>query len=90
MKKDSASSNTTPRQSRSNVVPLKGEIDLHVSPTVTATFNDVIEKKPERRLWRQIHAGRIAGNGPLDFRNLAARSGLSDFSGRRCRSGWLM
>ena len=48
MKKDPASSNTTPRQSRSNVVPLKGEIDLHVSPTVTAALNDVIEKKPER------------------------------------------
>src|SRR6266576_1227767 len=48
MKKDPASSNTTPRQSRSNVVPLKGEIDLHVSPTVTAALNDVIDKKPER------------------------------------------
>ena len=48
MKKDSASSDTTRRQSRSNVVPLKGEIDLHVSPTVTATLNDVIDKKPER------------------------------------------
>ena len=48
MKKDPASSNTTPRQSRSNVVPLKGEIDLHVSPTVTGALNDVIDKKPER------------------------------------------
>ena len=48
MKKDSASSDITPRQSRSNVVPLKGEIDLHVSPTVTATLNDLIDKKPER------------------------------------------
>ena len=49
MKKDPASSNTTPpRQDRSNVVPLKGEIDLHVSPTVTAALNDVIDKKPER------------------------------------------
>ena len=48
MKKDPASSNTTPRQSRSNVVPLKGEIDLHVSPTVTAALNDVIDKKPEQ------------------------------------------
>jgi anti-sigma B factor antagonist len=48
MKKDPASSNTKPRQSRSNVVPLKGEIDLHVSPGVTAALNDVIDKKPER------------------------------------------
>jgi anti-anti-sigma regulatory factor len=42
MKKDPASSNATARQSRANVVPLKGEIDLHVSPTVTAALNNVI------------------------------------------------
>ena len=47
MKKDPASSNTKPH-SRSNVVPLKGEIDLHVSPAVTAALNDMIDKKPER------------------------------------------
>ena len=48
MKKDPASANPTPRQTRSDVVPLKGEIDLHVSPAVTATLNEVIDKKPER------------------------------------------
>jgi anti-sigma B factor antagonist len=48
MKNDPASSNTTPRQSRSKVLPLKGEIDLHVSPTVTASLNEMIEEKPER------------------------------------------
>lgn len=48
MKKDPASPNITPVQSRSNVVPLKGEIDLHVSPTVTTALNELIDKKPER------------------------------------------
>jgi anti-sigma B factor antagonist len=48
MKKDPAPPNTTPLQTRPNVVPLKGEIDLHVSPTVTAALNDVIDKKPDR------------------------------------------
>jgi anti-sigma B factor antagonist len=48
MNNDPASSNTTPRQSHSNVLPLKGEIDLHVSPSVTASLNEMIEKKPER------------------------------------------
>jgi anti-sigma B factor antagonist len=48
MKKDPASSNITSRRSPSDVVPLKGEIDLHVSPTVTAALNDVIDQKPER------------------------------------------
>jgi anti-sigma B factor antagonist len=48
MKNDPASSSAMARQSRSNVLPLKGEIDLHVSPTVTASLNEMIEKKPER------------------------------------------
>jgi anti-sigma B factor antagonist len=48
MTNDPASSNTTQRQNRSNVLKLKGEIDLHVSPTVTASLNEMIEKKPER------------------------------------------
>jgi anti-sigma B factor antagonist len=48
MKKEPPSSAPTERESRSNVVPLKGEIDLHVSPTVTASLNEVIDKKPDR------------------------------------------
>jgi len=47
MKKDLPSSDLEQRQSRSNVLPLKGEIDLHVSPTVTASLNAMIEKKPK-------------------------------------------
>ena len=39
---------TPPRQNRSNVLPLKGEIDLHVSPSVTASLNEMINEKPER------------------------------------------
>src|SRR3954471_18995503 len=42
-----------------------------------------------RRLRGQIHAGRAAGNCALDFRDLTARSGFSNFSGRRCRAGWV-
>ena len=48
MKKDPASSNTAPRQSRSNVVPLKGEIDLHVSPRIAVTLAQMIEKRPKQ------------------------------------------
>jgi anti-sigma B factor antagonist len=48
MKKNASPSSPTPRQERSNVLPLKGEIDLHVSPSVTASLNQMIEKKPER------------------------------------------
>src|SRR5438094_8666730 len=48
MKKDPSTQNTPPHHRLYNIVPLKGEIDLHVSPTVTAALNDVIDKKPER------------------------------------------
>jgi anti-anti-sigma factor len=48
MKKETSSSSSTPRQTGSNVLPLKGEIDLHVSPSVTASLNEMIDKKPER------------------------------------------
>jgi anti-sigma B factor antagonist len=48
MKKEPSSPTPTPREIRSDVLPLKGEIDLHVSPSVTASLNGMIEKKPER------------------------------------------
>ena len=35
------------RQDRPNVLPLEGDIDLHVSPAVTETLNAMIKKKPE-------------------------------------------
>src|SRR6266566_3787803 len=41
---------TTPvlRQDRANVLPLEGDIDLHVSPVVRESLNAMIKKKPER------------------------------------------
>jgi anti-anti-sigma factor len=36
------------RQHFSNVLSLNGDIDLHVSPAVTAHVNVMIKKKPER------------------------------------------
>src|SRR5947199_9508721 len=48
MKKNPSSSSAKPIQDRSNVLPLKGEINLHVSPSVTPSINQKIDKKPER------------------------------------------
>jgi anti-sigma B factor antagonist len=48
MKKNASQSEPTPQRDRSNVLPLKGEIDLHVSPTITASLSQMIEKKPKR------------------------------------------
>ena len=31
-----------------NVLPLEGEIDLHVSPRIAASLKAIIEQKPER------------------------------------------
>src|SRR2546421_6876157 len=36
------------RQHRPNVLPLEGDIDLHVSPSVTESLNAMIKQKPER------------------------------------------
>ena len=35
-------------QYRANVLPLEGDIDLHVSPVVTESLNAMIKKRPER------------------------------------------
>src|SRR6516162_6760249 len=45
--------NTSPatpvlRQYRPNVLPLEGDIDLHVSPVVTESLNAMIKEKPDR------------------------------------------
>jgi anti-sigma B factor antagonist len=48
MKKPASPAVPRPRRDRPNVLPLNGEIDLHVSPAVTASLNAMIEKKPER------------------------------------------
>lgn len=48
MNKNAYPAGRVPERDRSNVLPLKGEIDLHVSPSVTASLNSMIEKKPER------------------------------------------
>jgi anti-sigma B factor antagonist len=48
MKKPASSSGPMPHKDRPNVLPLEGEIDLHVSPSVTASLNAMIEKKPKQ------------------------------------------
>jgi anti-sigma B factor antagonist len=48
MKKNASSPGPPRRRNRADVLPLKGEIDLHVSPSVTASLNAMVEKKPRR------------------------------------------
>jgi anti-sigma B factor antagonist len=48
MKKNASPPAPKPDRERPNVLPLKGEIDLHVSPVVTASLTAMIDKKPAR------------------------------------------
>jgi anti-sigma B factor antagonist len=48
MREDASPVAPVARQHRPNVLPLKGDIDLHVSPEVTESLNAMIKKKPER------------------------------------------
>jgi anti-sigma B factor antagonist len=48
MKESASPTIPVPRQHRPNVLPLTGEIDLHVSPAVTESLNTMTEKQPER------------------------------------------
>ena len=48
MKKNAFSPGPPRRGDRAEVLPLNGEIDLHVSPSVTASLNAMVEKKPRR------------------------------------------
>ncbi len=37
-----------PMRDRQNVLPLEGEIDLHISPSVTASLQSMIKKRPAK------------------------------------------
>jgi anti-sigma B factor antagonist len=47
MRENAAAATLVPRQ-HPNVLPLEGDIDLHVSPVVTESLNAMIKKKPGR------------------------------------------
>jgi anti-anti-sigma factor len=47
MRENAAAATPVPRRHHPNVLPLEGDIDLHVSPVVTESLNAMIKKKPE-------------------------------------------
>jgi anti-sigma B factor antagonist len=48
MKKSVPPAAPMPSKHRPNVLPLEGEIDLHVSPNLTAALNRMIDEKPKK------------------------------------------
>ena len=48
MKKSTPAAGPVAGKDHPNVLPLEGEIDLHISPNVTASLSMMIEKKPKQ------------------------------------------
>jgi anti-anti-sigma factor len=48
MRENASPATRVPRQHHPNVLPLEGDIDLHVSPVVRESLNAMIKEKPER------------------------------------------
>jgi anti-sigma B factor antagonist len=48
MKKSASLGVAKPRKDRTNVLPLAGEIDLHVLPIIRRSLNRMIAKKPKQ------------------------------------------
>ena len=63
MKKNASPVASLPSQNPPKVLPLKGEIDLHVSAGVTESLNAMTEKKLERIVIDLSHATYIDSAG---------------------------
>jgi anti-sigma B factor antagonist len=67
MKKSASPAFPMPRKDRPNVLPLEGELDLHVSPAVVASLNMMIEKKPKQLVVDLSHVTYIDSAGLAAF-----------------------
>ena len=73
------------RQDRANVLPLEGDIDLHVSPVVTEALNAMIKQKPERIVIDLSRATYIDSAGVAAL--ILARQEVKAYGGRFFLSG---
>src|ERR1700756_2566285 len=72
-------------QHRPNVLPLEGDIDLHVSPVVTETLNAMIKKKPERIVIDLSRATYIDSAGVAAL--MLAKQEVEEYGGKFFLSG---
>ena len=56
-----------PRKDRPNVLPLEGEIDLHVSPVVAESLRAMIEKKPKQLILDLARVTYVDSSGVAVF-----------------------
>jgi anti-sigma B factor antagonist len=63
MKKTAPPACLMPRKDQSNVLPLEGEIDLHVSPNLSASLQMMVEKKPKQLIVDLARVSYIDSSG---------------------------
>ena len=85
MKKSAFPAIPVPRQHRPNVLPLQGEIDLHVSPALTESLNAMTEKKLERIVIDLTHATYIDSAGLAAL--ILAMQKVEAYGGKFCLTG---
>jgi anti-sigma B factor antagonist len=66
MKKKLPAAAPMPRKDYPNVLPLEGEIDLHISPNIAASLRLMVEKRPKQLV---VDLGRVTY---IDSSGLAA------------------
>ncbi|MGH7984055.1 MAG: STAS domain-containing protein [Candidatus Udaeobacter sp.] len=72
-------------QYRANVLPLEGDIDLHVSPAVTQALDAMIKKKPERIVIDLSRATYIDSAGVAAL--MLAKQEVEEYGGKFFLSG---
>src|SRR4030095_10925702 len=72
-------------QHRPNVLPLEGDIDLHISPAITESLNAMIKKKPERIVIDLSRATYIDSAGVAAF--ILAKQEVKEYGGKFFLSG---
>jgi anti-anti-sigma factor len=85
MKDNALPATTVLDQYRPNVLPLEGDIDLHVSPCVTEALNAMIRKKPERIVIDLSRATYIDSSGVAAL--MVAKQEVEAYGGKFFLSG---
>src|SRR5437870_1567304 len=63
MKRTAPTAGPIPKKDRPNVLPLDGEIDLHVSPDIAETLRVMTAKKPKRVVVDLSHVTYVDSSG---------------------------
>src|SRR5262249_8273747 len=76
---------STPRKDRPNVLTFKGEIDLHVSPVITASLQSAVKKKPKKLVVDLSQVNYIDSSGLAAL--IEAMQDVEDYGGKFVLAG---